>query len=45
MQGDVVIPEIDINWLEPERLSVNVVQAGAMPDVWNSAEVSTCSTG
>ncbi|KAL0039375.1 hypothetical protein WJX79_005487 [Trebouxia sp. C0005] len=37
--GELVLPAIDINWLEPERLNIQVVQQDDLPQAWSSAQV------
>lgn len=39
-QGEETLPDIDINWLEPERLRVKVIQSNEVPAAWHAAEVS-----
>lgn len=37
--GELVLPEIDINWLEPTRLNIQIVQQHDVLQAWSSAQV------
>jgi len=39
--GELVLPDIDINWLEPTRLIIQVVQQDDLLQAWSSAQVCT----
>ena len=39
--GDLVLPDIDINWLEPTRLNMQVVQQDDWLQAWSNAQVCT----
>lgn len=41
--GETRLPDIDINWLDEERLDIKVIQHDALPTAWNSVQV--CATG
>ena len=42
LPGEKHLPKIDINWLEPEQLSLRVIQQNEPPAAWGSAEVYFC---
>ena len=37
--GEVDLPDIDINWLEPERLDIQVIQQNDALNAWSTAQV------
>ena len=39
--GDLVLPDIDISWLEPTRLNIQVGQQADLLQAWSSAQVCT----
>lgn len=41
--GREVLPDIDINWLEPEKLQLQVVRHDQLPQAWATAEVSNAA--
>ncbi len=39
--GDLVLPDIDINWLEPTRLNIQVMQQADLLPAWSGSQVCT----
>lgn len=37
--GETQLPEIDINWLEEERLNMKVIQHDDLPTAWSTVQV------